>query len=187
MEIRIRENGQVMYEGELRAYLAANNGPSYDQLTPEVMEALEVDPVLEGPAAECLFWQFSQRDGVEQIDGKWHTKYIAGPVFATPEEKDAYIATKTAEQAKATREAAKAKRAADVEAIIVTTSTGRSFNGDETSQGRMARAVLVLQAVSAKSTTWVLADNTPVTVTVPELVEALALAGAAQSALWVIK
>ena len=51
----------------------------------------------------------------------------------------------------------------------------------------MARAVLVLQAVSAKSTTWVLADNTPVTVTVPELVEALALAGAAQSALWVIK
>jgi hypothetical protein len=100
MEIRIRATGQVMYENELRAYLAANNGPSYDQLTPEVMEAVGVDPVLEGPAATCLFWQFSQRDGVEQINGQWFTKHIAGPVFTNPAAQTAYIATKTAEAAK---------------------------------------------------------------------------------------
>ena len=34
-----------------KAYLKANNGPSYDVLTPEVMEAIGVDPVLEGPQA----------------------------------------------------------------------------------------------------------------------------------------
>ena len=98
-----------MYEGELRAYLLANNGPSYDQLTPEVMDAIGVDPVLEGPQATTVPpYQFSQRSGVEQIGGVWYTKYIAGPVFVageTPaaEQEAAYKALKDAEQAKAVR------------------------------------------------------------------------------------
>jgi len=75
MEIRIRSTGQVMYESELRSYLAANNGPSYDQLTPEVMEAIGVDPVLEGPQAQPTRYQVAYRDGVEQISGQWYTKY----------------------------------------------------------------------------------------------------------------
>jgi hypothetical protein len=106
-----------MYESELRSYLQANDGPSYDQLTPEVMEAIGVDPVLEGPQATGGdHYQFSQRDGVEQIDGKWCTKYILGPVFTdrpatdtepakTAAEQEAeYKAMKDAEQAKAVRD-----------------------------------------------------------------------------------
>jgi hypothetical protein len=110
MEIRIRETGAVMYEGEFRAYLKANDGPSYDQLTPEVMESLGVDPVLEGPqAATTPPYQISQRSGVEQIDGKWYTKYIAGPVFTdgettAAEQEAAYKAMKDTEQAKSVRE-----------------------------------------------------------------------------------
>ncbi|HSG62729.1 MAG TPA: hypothetical protein VLA24_14970 [Pseudomonadales bacterium] len=70
MQIRIRQTGAVMYESELRSYLRANDGPSYDQLTPEVMEAIGVDPVFEGPQATGgTVYQYSQRDGVEQIDG----------------------------------------------------------------------------------------------------------------------
>jgi len=110
MEIRIRATGQVMYEGELRSYLQANDGPSYDQLTPEVMEALGVDPVLEGPQATGgTVYQYSQRDGVEQIDGVWYTKYILGPVFAdtegssSAEQETVYKAAKDAEQAKSVR------------------------------------------------------------------------------------
>jgi hypothetical protein len=108
MEIRIRATGQVMYESELRSYLLANNGPSYDQLTPEVMEAIGVDPVLEGPQATGNRYQFSQRDGVEQIDGKWYTKYILGPVFTDGEttaaqQQAAWEASKDAEQAKSVR------------------------------------------------------------------------------------
>lgn len=117
MQIRIRETGAVMYESELRSYLQANNGPSYDQLTPEVMEAIGVDAVLEGPSATGGdYYQFSQRDGVEQIDGKWYTKYILGPVFTdlaaegdrpaqtAAEQEAAYKAAKDAEQAKSIRD-----------------------------------------------------------------------------------
>lgn len=75
MQIRIRETGAVVYDNELRAYLKENNGPSYDVLTPEVMEAIGVDPVLEGPQAQPTRYQVAFRDGVEQIDGVWYTKY----------------------------------------------------------------------------------------------------------------
>lgn len=84
------------------------------------------------------------------------------------------------------RAEAKASRAAAVAGIKVTTQAGNTFDGDEISQTRMARAILVLQATSTPSTIWVLADNTVITATAAELTEALALAGAAQAALWVI-
>jgi hypothetical protein len=109
MQIRIRATGAVMYEAELRSYLKANDGPSYDTLTPEVMEAIGVDPVFEGPQATGgTVYQFSQRDGVEQIEGKWYTKYILGPVFTdgettAAEQQAAYEAAKDAEQAKSVR------------------------------------------------------------------------------------
>jgi len=84
------------------------------------------------------------------------------------------------------RESAKLARSAAVAAIIVTTSAGNTFDGDEVAQGRMVRAVMAMQATSTPATPWVLADNTVVQVSATELLEALALAGAAQSALWVI-
>jgi len=109
MEIRIRETGAVMYESEFRAYLQANNGPSYDVLTNDIAESLGVDVVLEGPQATGgTHYQYSQRSGVEQIDGKWYTKYILGPVFVdgettATEQEAAYHATKDAEQATSVR------------------------------------------------------------------------------------
>ena len=98
MEIRIRATGAVMYEGEYRQYLKDNNGPSYDQLNPEVMEALGIDPVLEGPQASPTRYQVAYRDGVQQIDGQWFTKYSVSDLDAEA------IAAKDAEQAKSVRE-----------------------------------------------------------------------------------
>lgn len=98
MEIRIRATGAVMYESELRTYLLSNGGPSYDTLTPEVMEAVGVDPVLEGPQAQPTRYQVAFRDGVEQIDGKWYTKYSVSDMDA-----DAIAATDAA-QAKSVRD-----------------------------------------------------------------------------------
>ena len=109
MQIRIRQSGAVMFENEFRAYLKANEGPSYDTLTPEIMEALGVDPVFEGPQATGgTVYQYSQRDGVEQVEGKWYTKYILGPIFTdgettAAEQEAAYKAMKDAEQAKSVR------------------------------------------------------------------------------------
>jgi hypothetical protein len=86
-----------------------------------------------------------------------------------------------------TREELKAERDLAVASIVVTTSTGKQFNGDETSQTRMARAIVAMQAANVQTITWVLATNDSVEVTIAELSEALVLAGQAQSAIWVIQ
>lgn len=79
----------------------------------------------------------------------------------------------------------KAQRAEAVSAIKVTTAAGHTFDGDEQSQGRMARAILGLQVVPAGTVTWVLANNSVREVGAAELTEALAMAGAEQARLWI--
>lgn len=80
----------------------------------------------------------------------------------------------------------KQARSEAVNNIKVTTTSGNVFDGDETSQARMARAILGLESAGPDATvTWVLADNTPTQATALELREALALAGAEQARLWV--
>jgi hypothetical protein len=116
MQIRIRQTGAVMYEAEFRAYQQANGGPTWGQTTEEILDSLGADVVFEGPQATGgTVYQYSQAAGVEQIDGKWYTKHILGPVFAdtTDDEGDvttaadneaAYKAAKDAEQAKSVRQ-----------------------------------------------------------------------------------
>jgi hypothetical protein len=103
-----------MYEAEFRAYTKANGGPSWETTTTEVLETLGADVVFEGPQATGgTVYQYSQRQGVEQIDGKWYTKYVLGPTFIDTVEdgvtttalqhETAYKASKDAEQAKSVR------------------------------------------------------------------------------------
>ena len=109
MQIRIQSTGAVMYEAEFRAYQKANGGPTWDTTTTEVLTALGADVVFEGPQASGgTVYQYSQAAGVEQISGKWYTKYILGPVFTdgettAAEQEAAYKASKDAEQAKSVR------------------------------------------------------------------------------------
>ncbi len=110
MQIRLRATGAVMLESEFRSYQKANGGPTWDRTTDEVLQALGADPVFEGPQASGgTVYQFSMPSGVEQIDGKWYTKHILGPVFTdtedatAAEQEAAYKAQKDAEQAKAVR------------------------------------------------------------------------------------
>jgi len=114
MQIRL-QTGEVMYEAEFRAYQQANGGPSWDITTTEVLEALGADVVFEGAQATGgTVYQYSQASGVEQVDGKWYTKYVLGPVFVDTtvegvtttalEHETAYKATKDAEQAKSVRQ-----------------------------------------------------------------------------------
>jgi len=119
MEIRIRATGQVMLEDELRRWAKDNGGPVWDRTTDEVLEALGADVVFEGPQATgATVYQFSMRQGVKQVDGKWYTKHVLGPIFTdtaeatAAEQEAAYKAQKDAEQAKAVR-ADRNKRLAD--------------------------------------------------------------------------
>jgi hypothetical protein len=102
---------------------------------------------------------------------------------ATPLETDEIEARNSAP---VSREQLKAQREAAVDAIKVTTAAGNTFDGDETSQTRMARAIIALSTGLAPSVAWVLADNSVIQATAAELTEALVLAGQAQAALWVI-
>ena len=122
MQIRT-QSGQVMYEAEFRAYTKANGGPSWDITTTEVLEALGADVVFEGAQATGgTVYQTSVYGGVEQIDGKWYTKWNLGPSFFQTEDADGnvttaaeneanYKAAKDAEQAKSIRQSRDAKLA----------------------------------------------------------------------------
>ena len=114
MEIRIRESGQVMFEDEFRRLHQGLGLPT--PLTQENISDWGADIVLEGPQASGgTVYQYSMRQGVEQIDGVWHTKYVLGPIFTdTPAHDDTpaktaaeneaeYRAMKDAEQAKNVR------------------------------------------------------------------------------------
>lgn len=114
MEIRIRESGAVVTEQEFRAMFPNTGFPV--QLTEAIINDFGGDVVLEGPQASGgTVYQYSQRQGVEQIDGKWFTKYVLGPLFEDYTKEDgtvitaaeaeaAYKAMKDEEQAKSVRQ-----------------------------------------------------------------------------------
>lgn len=78
---------------------------------------------------------------------------------------------------------AKRVRAEKVAAIKVTVD-GMVFDGDETAQSRMARAVTAADVSGRDSTVWILADNTVATVTKAQLQQALALAMIEMGKVW---
>jgi len=95
MQIRIRQTGAVMYEGEFRAMHSNTSMPQ--QLTETLINDLGADVVFEGPQAQPTRYQVGFADGVQQIDGKWYTKYSVADIDAEA------IAAKDTEQAKAIR------------------------------------------------------------------------------------
>jgi hypothetical protein len=109
MQIRIQSTGAVVSEQGFRAMHPNTSMPQ--QLTEATINELGGDVVFEGPQASGgTVYQYSQAAGVEQINGKWYTKYVLGPVFADTEEataaeqEAAYKAAKDAEQAKSVRQ-----------------------------------------------------------------------------------
>ena len=107
MQVRIKETGAVMYEGEFRALHQSTSFPQ--QISEEILNSFGADVVFEGPQATGGdVYQYSQAAGVELIDGKWFTKNILGPVFTdgettAAEQEAAYKAAKDADQANSVR------------------------------------------------------------------------------------
>ena len=108
MQIRIRSTGQVLLQHEWEKWVAQTYAKSLSGITEEVVHRFDSDIVFEGAQATGgTVYQYSQQDGVEQIDGKWFTKYILGPVFtgdtAAADEAE-YRSLKDAGQAKVVRD-----------------------------------------------------------------------------------
>lgn len=96
MELRIRNTGQVMTESEFRSLHPDTSFPP--QLTAELLDSFGADPVLNGPQAQPTRYQVAFRDGVEEINGQWFTKFSVADMDA-----DA-IASLDARQADSVRE-----------------------------------------------------------------------------------
>lgn len=115
---------------------------------------------------------------VEQHGRDLFARAVAGEFGSIAE----YVTTPpTPEQILAAK---KAERQAIVDAIVVTVSTGKVFDGNEEAQSRMSRAIQTAEIAGIESTTWVLANNVPTVVTLPELKEALVLSMQAMGEVW---
>ena len=91
MEIRNRVTGSVIKVNQLKAEHPAISFPSH--ITPEILDKFGYDPVLNGPAAKTNGpYEVSIRDGVEEINGQWFTRFVIGPIFADNEQESAYKA-----------------------------------------------------------------------------------------------
>ena len=133
-----------------------------------------IKPIDASDYRETAIWCDGNNATIEDR-GDWY-EVVAIPA-PTPEE-----------QQQALMEQKKALRAEAVSKITVTVD-GMEFDGDETAQDRMARAITMFNANNLPADTvtpWVLADNTVAEVTVAQLSQALLLAGQAQTALWTV-
>ena len=128
MNIRIRETGAVVTHSEFRALFPNTGFPP--QLTEEIINSFGGDVVFEGPQATGGDrYQFSVYAGVEQVNGKWFTKYVLGPSFFDTEDENgvkttaaqheaAYKAQKDAEQSKSVR-ADRDSRLKDTDWVVI--------------------------------------------------------------------
>ena len=111
MEIRNRESGAVTTVSQLKARYPKTSFPNV--ITTDILDSYGYDPVLNGAAATVTApYGVSTRAGVEQIDGQWFTKFVAGPVFTDIEGGET-----AAEQETAYRAGIDAKAAASVRTV----------------------------------------------------------------------
>lgn len=116
---------------------------------------------------KAAIWCNDNNHFIEEVNGEYFIRQVAPP----------------SEEEIAAEELAKAKaERADYVSKLVVTVDGMQFDGDETSQDRMARSIIALDL--DEKVQWVLADNTIAMVTRAQLRQALRLAGEAQTAIW---
>lgn len=94
MEIRTQD-GQVMYEAEFRKLYPNTSFPQ--NINAETLNDFGATVILEGPQASPTRYQTAFRDGVQEIDGQWYTKYSVADMD------DEAKTAKDTEQAKSVR------------------------------------------------------------------------------------
>ena len=119
--------------------------------------------------------------GVPKTAKEWKALGVTYKIKEIPEP----VPTEPTEEEIKQRELEEAKRVrADAVAAIKVTVDGMEFDGDETSQQRVARSILALK--DGETITWVLRDNSIVEVTKEQLKQVLRKAGEEQTKLWTV-
>lgn len=98
MELRNRTTGALITDQQLRADNPHTSFP--EVLTPDIIDSFGYDPVLEGPQPVLTPpYEVAVRDGVEQINGQWFTRYIVGPVFTDYTDSEGVLHTAAEQEA----------------------------------------------------------------------------------------
>ena len=105
MELRVRETGKVISERDL--YYKYPNISFPKPLTSYVIDTYGLEVIFEGPRPQVTPpYETVIRQGIEEIKGKWFTKYVIGPIFTNQEDEDSYrlnIDTQASESIRNTR------------------------------------------------------------------------------------
>jgi hypothetical protein len=92
MEIRNRSTGDLTTVSQFKASQPNTSFPK--QITTDILDSYGYDAVLNGAAATVTApYGVSTRSGVEEVDGKWFTKFIAGPVFTDTTDSEGVVTT----------------------------------------------------------------------------------------------
>jgi len=92
MQIRLRSNGQVMFEENFRQYIASNGGPTWGQTTAEILNELQADVVFDGPSPTLTHYQVASAGPAVEENGQWYTSFVVTEMDA-----DAKTATDAAQ------------------------------------------------------------------------------------------
>ena len=189
---------------ELTGSRPAQKRPNGQPIT-DVLNATTIEPPVLADKQQAV-WNGESWDVVEDhrkkpgVEGSGTPYWLPGDAWNTPARYMTELGplpegallkapAKTNEEVAAEELAqAKAERADAVSKITVTVD-GMVFDGDETSQERMSRTITAAVATGedmSATTTWVLADNTVVRVSMQQLAQALRAAGEAQTSLWTV-
>jgi hypothetical protein len=175
---RLRATGQIFAKlSDLQELFSNVYLP--DDADAEYFDTLGVDLVQQTPAPIFNEHQEASVTDVKEINGTWQTVWTVSAMSAER------IAAFEESKAWQVRSEAKEKRTIMVDAIVVAVNS-KQFNGDETSQNRMVRAIIAMQAAGVATLNWTTADNVNQPVTLAELTTALVMAGQAQAAAWKI-
>ena len=98
MEIRNRTTGELTTVSQFKTSYPNTSFPK--QITADILDSYGYDVVLNGPAATVTApYGVSVRDGVQEVDGQWFTRFVAGPVFADTTDDDGNVTTAAAHEA----------------------------------------------------------------------------------------
>ena len=92
MEIRNRSTGAITTISQFKAEHPTTSFPK--QITTAILDNYGYDAVLNGAAAEVTApYGVSTRDGVEEINGQWFTRFVAGPIFTDTTDDEGNVTT----------------------------------------------------------------------------------------------
>jgi hypothetical protein len=88
MEILLKDTQQVITDIEFKLMYPNTSFPQI--LTEEILAEYNAVVIMEGPqAVPTNPYEYSFRNGIQEINGKWFTKYEIGPVFVDNDNKTA--------------------------------------------------------------------------------------------------